>query len=280
MLTDSQIARFLDVDFGSAAAANGRMMGCNPRVEPVGLAGFPTYSDALKARGESLLSMDEIDALIEKYTREGWPARELCTYVHDQNGEPSCVSNAKLAQHEIAQAFQFGLENVTILSPISVYRFVGSPRSGSMLIDNLRRMQTVGALPLDNDRNRAKFKHVHPHNGYSKPMPAGYEETAALFQDAEYADIENWHEYQDSLVKGRTNMYARGGHCILGVSVTKSGNGKTGDYLNSWSESFGNPVNERLKGGLGHDSERTMQAASRGAIAVLNVKVPFTGVAA
>jgi hypothetical protein len=275
-LSDDQIKRYLDVDFGTAAAANGRMCGAKPRVEPVGGAGIQTYASYLRAAGLGMLSGDDREAIIDKYTREGWPQRKLSPYMHDQNGEPSCVSNAKLLCHEILQAQQFGIENVTVLSPISLYRFVGSRSSGSSLSENLRRMKSHGALPLDNERNRAMYKHVHPHNGYGKEMPSGWEETGKLFMDCEYADINDWEEFQDALCRGFPVMYARSGHCITGVSVTKSSSGKTLDYQNSWGLDWGNPTSETLNGGLGHDSERTARSASGGAIAVINVKIPFT----
>lgn len=274
-LSDDQIRKYLDVDFTSAAPAAGRMCGAKPRVEPMGKAGIQTYASYLRKTGQKMLSADERSAIIDKYTREGWPQRKLMTYVHDQNGEPSCVSNSKVLCHEILQAQQFGRENVTLLSPISIYRFVGSRSSGSTLTENLRRMQSHGALPLDNERNRKLYKHVHPHNGYGKEMPDGWEETGKLFMDCEYAEIENWDEQQDAVCKGIPIMYARGGHCITGVSLTKSGDGLTLDYGNSWSLDWGNPISEELSGGLGHDSERSARSSAPGSIAVLNVKIPF-----
>lgn len=270
MLTDEQVSKYLDVDFGPAAKIASRTLGALPRQEKPGTSGIPLYGDV-----RPIIPETEWPALIAKYEIEGWPQRKLVTYVHDQDGEPSCVTNAFCAAHEIKQAEQYGKDNVTVLSPISGYRFVGSRMSGSTLEANMRRFTTTGVLPLANDRNKAQFKHTHPHNGYGVAMPAGWEETAKLFQNAEWADIESFAEFMSALLSGHIVIYARDMHCILAVSAQRRSDAYILDYLNSWSVNWGNPVNEQFNGGLGHDSERKWRNAVGGSMVLLNVQSPY-----
>lgn len=268
-LTDQQIANFLDVDFQTASVEAGRMAGMNPRLEAAGAAGIPLYSDT-----EELIDEKEWPGIIAEHEKNGWPQRQLITYVHDQDGEPSCVTNAFCGAHEILQGQTYGIDSVVHLSPISGYRFVGSPRSGSTLTANMQRLTTVGVLPLDTAANKAKFKHTHPHNGYSKAMPAGYEETAKLFTNHEWSDIDGWKPFGSALLKGRPVVYARSGHCILGVSLQYRNGVYILDYLNSWGP-WGNPVNSKFNAGLGHDSERVAKSACYGSMALRTTTLVF-----
>lgn len=270
-LSDQQASKWLDVDFGPAAKKHGRMMGCLPRVEAPGTAGLPLYGDV-----RPIIPRSQWKELIRERMAKGWLQRKLIKFCHDQNGEPSCTSNATVLQHTIKQAEQYGIANAVVLSPISVYRFVGSPRSGSTLTGNMRRMLATGALPLDTPENRAKFSHVHPHNGYSKPLPTGYESTANLFRNAEYADIDNFDELVSALLCGHSALYARNGHCILAVGLSYTSSGALVlEYMNSWALSFGDPCNEVVLGGIGYDSERTASNAAGGSIVLLNVQSPY-----
>lgn len=266
-LTDQQIAQYLDVDFQTASVQAGRMAGMNPRIEAAGAAGIPLYEDEV-----NLIDEKEWPAIIAEHEKNGWPQRQLITYVHDQNGEPSCVTNAFCGAHEIKQAVTYGVENVTLLSPISGYKFVGSPRSGSSLTANMKRFLEIGVLPLDTPENKAKFKHTHPHNGYSKSLPSGFEETASLFRNAEWLDINGWKPFVSALLSGHPVIYARSGHCILAVSLQHKNGVYILDYLNSWGP-WGNPVNDKFNAGLGHDSERVAKSACYGSMALRTVKL-------
>jgi hypothetical protein len=268
-LSDEKFAAYLDVDFAEHARKMRRLMGATPRLESAGMAGAPLYADVMPLVDES-----QWKAMIEAKNAGGGMLQPLIRHVKDQNGEPSCVSNATLSGHEIKQLELFGAENLTILSPISLYMRVGSPRSGSSLSSNLREMNETGALPQSNSPNASKFKHTMPANGYGTKYPTGWQETAGQFKFAETADIESCKEFVSALLNGHPVVYARSGHCILAVGLIYRNGALYLVYLNSWSSSWGAPINEHFEGGAGFDSERVGKSAAYGAFAVLNVQLP------
>lgn len=267
-MTDEQFGAFVDVDFPEEAKRLNLSIGSTGRRDLCGAAGIPLFADEV-----ALVDESQWKPMIEAKNAKGGMLRPFIRYRHDQNGEPSCVSNATLGGHEVGQCVLYGPENVIPMSAISLYRFVGSPRSGSNLDDNLRRMQTVGALPLDTPENKARFKHTHPHNGYSKSMPSGWEETASQFMILESFDIDGWKPFVSALLQGFSVVYARSGHCILAVGLAYRSGALVLEYMNSWGE-WGAPVNDLFTAGIGFDSERTAKNAAYGAFAVRAVKVP------
>lgn len=267
-LSDEQFGAFVDVDFPEEAKRLNVSIGSNGRDELCGTGGFPMFADE-----EEIIPASQWKELIELKNAKGGMCRPFVRAVKDQDGEPSCVSNATVSAHEVCQNILHGPELITELSPISLYRFVGSPRSGSSLSTNLRRMLDIGALPLNNAKNKAAFKHTHPHNGYSVAMPDGWEETAKLFRIHEYLDIDGWPAMVSALLKGYPVIYARSGHCILAIGLSYRSGSLTLEYLNSWGQ-WGAALNDAFTFGVGFDSERTAKSASYGAIAVRSIKTP------
>lgn len=257
--------KFIDVDFVKEAPIAGRLMGANPRKLLYGNAGAPKYKDV-----ENLIPDAEWPGLIKKYEAQYGVINPFITRIYDQNGEPSCVSNAFCQAHEIKQAQILGLNKVVPLSAINLYERVGSPRSGSSLDDNMREMTSRGVLPLDTEANRKRFKHVAPANGYGRAHPAGWEETAKLFQNAEWADIDSLAEFMTALLKGQPVIYARSGHCILATIPVLKGSSLYCGYTNSWGQ-WGGKVNDKFAYGLGLDSQRIM---SYGGMALRSIKLP------
>ena len=267
-LDDSRFASYLDVDFIEEARRFRRLMGATPRLESVGMAGAPLYADVMPLVDES-----QWQPLIEAKNAGGGMLQPLIRHVKDQNGEPSCVSNATLSGHEIKQVEMFGAEKLTILSPISLYMRVGSRRSGSSLSDNLREMLEIGALPQNDSPNASLFKHTMPANGYGTAYPTDWKTTAAEFRVAEYADISSWKEFVSALLNGHPVVYARSGHCILAVGLIYRNGSLYLVYLNSWGQ-WGAAINSHFSYGAGFDSERVGKASAYGAFAILNVKQP------
>lgn len=254
----------LDVDFAVEAKKHNRLMGALPRKSVYGQAGIPKYKDV-----ENLIPDAEWPGLIKRYESQYGVIAPFITRIYDQNGEPSCVSNAFAQAHEVKQAQILGLDKVTHLSAINLYERVGSRMSGSDLGDNMREMTTRGILPLDNEENKKRFKHVAPANGYGGAHPAGWEETAKLFQNAEWADIGSLAEFMTALLKGQPVIYARSGHCILGVLPVLKGSLYLG-YVNSWGQ-WGVKISQKFDYGLGLDSQRVM---SGGGMALRSIKLP------
>jgi len=267
-LSDEQFGAFVDVDFPEEARRLNVSIGSTGRHELCGAAGFPLFADE-----EGLIDESQWKPMIEAKNAKGGMLRPFVRAVKDQDGEPSCVSNATVSSHEVAQNILHGPGLITELSPISLYRFVGSRTSGSNLDTNLKRMREIGCLPLNNEKNKAKFKHTHPHNGYSVAMPLGYEETAALFRIDEYLDIDGWKPMVSAILKGYSVIYARSGHCILAIGLSYRNGVLVLEYLNSWGQ-WGAALNDLFTFGVGFDSERTAKNASYGAIAVRSVKTP------
>ena len=257
--------KVIDVDFVQEAPQVGRLMGALPRESLYGQAGIPRYRDV-----ESLIPQSEWPGLIQKYASQYGLIAPHISRVYDQNGEPSCVSNAFCLAHEIVQAKMLGKENVWHLSAINLYERVGSRFSGSSLDANMREMTSRGVLPLDDERNKARFKHTAPANGYGRAHPSGWEETGKLFQNAEWADVDGIDELMTALLRGHPVIYARSGHCILGVLPVLKGSTLYCGYANSWGQ-WGAKLNEQFDYGLGLDSQRIM---NYGGMALRSIKLP------
>ncbi len=274
LLSDAEFGQYVDVDFPSVARQRRRLLGANPRLENAGHAGLPLLGDVMEVIPES-----QWKAIIEAKNASGGMLHQLVRYVHDQNGEPSCVSNAFAGAHEIKQVELAGAALLVPLAPISLYRRVGSPRSGSSLTSNMREMLSIGILPLDTPENRAKFPHTSPHNGYGVRPPSGWEATANLFRNGEWVDIESFAEFVTALLCGHPVIYARSGHCILAIGLIYRNGQLYVVYLNSWGD-WGGPLNEHFSYGVGFDSLRVAKSASYGAMALVSAQVPFLATAA
>lgn len=255
--------RFIDVDFQQEAPRAGRLMGALPRETTYGNAGIPRYRDV-----EELIPQSEWAGIVKQHEAQFGLIAPHISRIYDQNGEPSCVSNAFCQAYEIVMAKMLGKENVVHLSAINLYERVGSRGSGSTLEANMREMTSRGVLPLDNEANRKRFKHVAPANGYGRAHPDGWEETGKLFQNAEWADIGSIAEFGTALCKGQPVIYARSGHCILAVMIVMKDGRIYWGYVNSWN-GWGSRINTEFDHGLGLDSMRDF-----GGMALRSIKLP------
>lgn len=261
---------FINVDFSQEATHAVKSLGCIPRnirEEPLG-SERRIYEEVAGTIPES-----EWDSLADKLDAEGSWLSELIERVYDQDGEPSCVSNAFEAAYEIKMAETIGPQHVVHLSAISLYRRVGSRNSGSTLSDNLREFRTAGVLPLNNERNKSLFAHTHPANGYGISLPSGWQETGKLFTLAEWDDIESYEGFVSAILRGHPVIYARSGHCILAVKTVGRGSSRKIGYLNSWGN-WGSRLNVKFSYGLGGDTQSVVRRVASGAIALRSIQLP------
>lgn len=257
--------KFLDLDLDREAKRIGRETGDLNNLDSL-MGAAPEFSDT-EFPPFSEAEMRE-HAAAQKAAGGSLP-RKATLWVHDQNGDPSCTSNAALELWEERFVIQFGRQQCPKMSAMSLYNRVGAPRSGSSLEANVREMCERGALPLDDPENRARFKHTKAHNGYSR-NPAGWEETAKDFR----FDPENIYrltsgdpqQFRTAQMRGFGIMYARDGHCILAKQWIFENGVWANEYLNSWSINWGNK-------GFGYDSDRKMARCSWG-FAVKQILTP------
>lgn len=249
--------RWLDVNFVDEAQLAARMLGSANRT---GTFGAPRFGDRIQ-----VMDWSAIDAEIEKIDAAGGGLDLLKPYQHDQNGEPSCTSNATCSALEHAMMIQYGVAGVVPLSAISLYRRVGSPNSGSSVDDNLEEATKIGILPLDCEQNRQRgIEGLHPHNGYRVAPPSNWQQYAANFRVDEVYEIKSLEEFFTSLVKGWPVVYGRQGHCIICVRAMKKSGARVGKYLNSWGDWGDN--------GYGYDTSRQLDMGADWAFAVRSVK--------
>ncbi|MCX7670651.1 MAG: hypothetical protein N2439_11335, partial [Anaerolineae bacterium] len=104
--------RYIDVDFSVEAQQIARDRGWTEE-EPVTFraAGLPHYKDV-----EPLIPDAEWSGLIRRYQDQYGLIAPHITRIYDQDGEPSCVSNAFCQAHEIVQAKTLGHDRVVHLS--------------------------------------------------------------------------------------------------------------------------------------------------------------------
>jgi hypothetical protein len=206
----------------------------------------------------------------------------LVRWIHDQKQEGTCASNAVCGVHETCLSMTVGSANGMMLSPIGVYRWVASgPNSGSGILENIERMQTVGTLPVDTPENRARLKlmglpetHVLQHTGYYQAFPTGWEDTAAYFRIEEAYRAATFDGCVSGLFDGFALHYGRAGHSIFGVAPVKQGSTYYVKYGNSWG-----PWGEVGVNGLqmfGYDSESFLRQAIVDYDAVLVRSVALT----
>lgn len=168
----------------------------------------------------------------------------------------SCASHSSTSCLEYVTAKSVGAENVTLLSPLSVFKFVGSRHGGSTLDANMRRISQVGVLPLDTPENREKYgDHVWPENQWSGSLPSGWESTAAKFKFTEWNEIGSFDELFSALLQWKPVYYGRAGHAIYAVRPMKKDGQYVLKYANSWG-SWGD-------NGYGYDTERYVSGSIR-----------------
>lgn len=227
--------RFVDVDIIAEAKKANRKLGDTSIVTNELFAAAKDFSDSIQKE----IPRNEWKDMCEAEEANGGSVQEKCTLlVHDQNGDPSCVSNAMVGMHEELQIKQFGIDRATKLSPMSLYFYLGSRSSGSSIDGNVKRCSSIGALPLTGEKkpDGTPFAHTKNHNGYSK-NPDGFETTAADFRiDAsEMYKITELGQFVTALLTGWSVIYARDGHSILAKRwVLTEGGVFMLEYLNSW----------------------------------------------
>jgi hypothetical protein len=153
--------KYIDYDFRAAPKQyyRGSVI---PRNAAELCAAMPTYEDVVPPIPSNRWKeiADHIQA-----TKSGieW----LISRIFNQAQEGSCVGNAATQRMETLQAKQFGKENVTLLSAVSLYQLIGrSPGSGAVVAHALDKLLEVGVVPLDTPANRERFgSAVMPHTG-------------------------------------------------------------------------------------------------------------------
>lgn len=234
--------------------------GCRVDEAKVG-SRFPVFEEAMPIHPRS----DWMDLLKDNASLE-----RLVRWIHDQNPEGTCASNATAAVFETASQITVGPLATMKMSPISIYRWIASgPNTGSNIGDNLVQLQKTGMLPVDTPENRAKLKamglnenHVLKHTGYYQKFPEGWEETAAYFQGVEAYEIVSFEGIISALLDDFPVVYGRSGHAIAGVTpVYKDGKWYV-KYGNSWGE-WGERGDNNLQM-FGYDSESFLAPQIRG----------------
>jgi hypothetical protein len=217
----------IDVDFQAEASSAGRLTGCNPRLTVCGEEHL-VFEDNF-----DLIPESEWDDLIEKSP----DLLDYSPYQHDQDGEGSCASNSAGGCYETMFVQQFGYGKFVPVSPVSLYKRVGSsPNSGSSLDSNLRELRDHGILPLDTPENKARFDHTFPHNGFYEKLPDGWEETGELLRMREWWDVATVEGAITACFKGFPGCYARDGHAIKIVALVKKDGKRFIKYHNSWGD--------------------------------------------
>lgn len=208
------------------------------------------YEDAVP-----VLSRSQIMAETEKIAADGGGLERLVTRIFNQGREGACVSDACGQADELAQAIQFGKENVTPVSAISLYKRIGrSASSGAMVSDGLEELVKRGILPLDTPANRAKFgEHVMPNTGFNTPFPAGWEATAKKFAAVEYHVVRTTDGLLTALCNQHPVVVGREGHSICYVRPMIKNGRLVVAYVNSWGE-WGAGLGD-FKYGFGFDTE-------------------------
>lgn len=193
---------------------------------------------------------------------------ELVTRIYDQKQEGSCVANATCQGIEIIQAKQFGRDRVVHLSAISLYKRIGSSaQSGAVVSDAWDAINAEGVLPLDDEANKARFKHTMPNTGYRTPYPPDWQQTARMFMGVEALAINNVASGVSASLKGHPIIVGRSGHSILYARLMLQDGKLVMKYPNSWSPEWNDH-------GYGYDSESMMRSAFRGAFALRAITVP------
>lgn len=223
---------------------------------------FRSYGDEAPVYPES-----QWKEMAEAMAKAGGGCTQLVTRVYNQKSEGSCVANATSQSHEIVQATQFGKDRVVHLSAISLYKRIGrSASSGAMVSDGLEEMSERGILPLDDEANKAKFKHTMPNTGFKTPYPDGWEETAKMFGAHEWLVVNAVDELISALLNQHPVVVGRSGHSICYCDpVYKDGN-LVVKYVNSWGD-WGDE-------GYGYDSTKLIKSSSNWAFALRSIVVP------
>lgn len=226
----------------------------------------PNYEDAV-----GLIPESQWQSEIERIDQVGGWLEWFIRIIMNQGNEGSCVSFATTYAFEILVAQQHGLEAIVPMSPMSLYKRIGSSSgSGSNLSDALDEMQTIGFLPENTPENVARFKHTHPRTGFSNRLPDNYKETAKLFVILEWFDIRTLAGIVSASLRGTPIVVGRQGHSICYVRPSLRNSQIGFNYVNSWGN-WGYKL-ANFTSGFGFDSLSTVKQSARWAFALRSVK--------
>jgi hypothetical protein len=263
----SDLGDYWDEGMHDVAPAGVRPDGCLPRTDRCGDV-FPVLEDSDVV---PLIPRDQWPQLAEQS-----PGLEgLVRKIKNQKSEGTCAGNATTQAAEVCWNMTFGLQAWLEFSPIAIYRWIASgPDTGSVISDNLRQLQTVGALPVSSQANITALKraglnaaHVLTETGYYQQFPADWKDTAALFQGVEAFDIASIDGFVSALLAGFPVVAGRRGHAICYVRLVLVNGVLKLKYANSWGE-WGDE-------GYGYDSLELLAAniGSYGAWALRSVRI-------
>ena len=231
---------------------------------------IPNFAEAVPELGDR-----DIEAYIERISHEKMGLEWLVKYVLNQGREGSCVGNGVIAGTQVIQAKEFGLDDVTPLSAISLYQLIGrSANSGAMVDDGLETMQKVGAIPLDTPENREKYGNiVMPPTGFRSSRPEGWEKVAKWFRIGEFYVVKTVNSLMTALIYGFPVIVGREGHCICYLTPLLV-NGKWAVlYVNSWGE-WGMSAGLH-DAGFGVDTISQVKKSARYAFAIRSANSPI-----
>lgn len=188
-----------------------------------------------------------------------------------QGNSHFCVANGTCGGMEcLMEAADYLDGGVPSLSCVSLYQRATNMRQwgGSSLSANVRFAMGEGALPARNDENDARFKHTWNWNTWEgKKLPQGYKNTAKYFRLKEVYEVKGEVGMVSAVLKGHPVLYARRGHCILGVAVVYDEDRR--QFLWKYLDSYGALGND----GCRYDSMGTADRASYGAYAFAAVEI-------
>ena len=257
--------RFLDLDFPS---------------QPQYVRGYhdvPAFNDLMMRSSYEdavgVLSDSEIREATEKIAARGGGASRAVVMIHNQKQEGSCVGNGFTGATETTFAKQFGKANAVKLSPISLYDRIGSSAgSGAAVSDGFEEAASRGIVPLDTPENKQRFSLVMPATGFSRRMPAGWEEAAQDFKVAEYHIVKSVPGIWSALARGEVVVVGRQGHCIYYVDPVIIRGSLAAKYANSWGE-WGDAGGD-FEHGFGYDTTNAVRQSAGWAVVIRSVVTP------
>ena len=198
--------------------------------------------------------------------KENWAfQRKTIAKIYSQGQTSACVGFGMAQATETAYTRRFGLEHHVSLSGMFLYRYIGrSLMSGAMISDGMKRMATVGTLPLANDENIPKFDLTWPLLDYRPKPPSGWE-GKIQHRVTKWATARGEDEIESALANNFTGIVGRSGHCVPYVGLKVEGRDAFVPYANSW----GSRWSDR---GMGYDSTRVYRKLTL--YVVLEVAVP------
>lgn len=223
----------IDVDFGKASDAAGRMCGMLPTPDEL-YQSFRDYESAMP-----MYPRDKWPEMIAaKDAAKAWPYRRI-THPFDQDGEGTCVYNLLAMADQIVRNTQFGDHNHVPLSPISGYRWnAPGPSTGSSVGGAIKWHEASGLLPIDCDVNKANpnITITHPAVGYRKSFADGWQSQAKVFRADEWFRVSTVEGWVSAILSGFPCGGGRQSHAICHCGLAMDGGRIVSIYANSWGD--------------------------------------------